>query len=247
MTIIISLLILLLFSQQVDAKGFSYQFILADNSIDFNYLEKVELNLSDQESQNFLSFEYKLEKYKELPVDLPLFLITFDGKVVFSADASMADGLFHQVELDLSESKDHLPIFYQSSYLNDFKLSLENLSFTDQPSLADENTLQIKDLNVIRERDQSLSVIFSLEETVKNQHYFQLFCIDEQGETYNSTELSSSDNFLWSNFLFTKFFTNQKNELIFHLAKFDCSGVIYVLVDSAFKSDQTSIIEVGDL
>ncbi|KKQ08515.1 MAG: hypothetical protein US20_C0015G0003 [Candidatus Pacebacteria bacterium GW2011_GWF1_36_5] len=218
MIIILFFLTLFFSVRQIEAQSFSYQFILANNSIDLDFLKKLELNLEEQKPKNFLSFEYKLEKQNDLPSDLPLF-----------------------------NRNDRIPVFYQSNYLDGFKLTLENLIFIEEPILNKDKTSIIKDLSVIRELDQSLSIIFSLEETEKRQHSFQLICLDEGGEVTNSNKLFKNDDFLWSDFFFTNSFSNKKNEFIFHLDKLECSGLVYVLTDFSIQSDKTSIIRVEDL
>lgn len=247
MIIILFFLILLFSVRQVEAQSFSYQFILANNSINLDFLEKLELNLEEQEPKNFLSFEYKLEKQKDLPLDLPLFLVVFGEEAIFSADASLADGLFHQVEINLSNRNDRMPVFYQSSYLDGFELSFMNLIFIEESSLNKDGIFQIKDLSAIRELDESLSIVFSLEEAEKIPHSFRLICLDEQDKFMSSTELIRNDDFLWSNFSFINLFSNQKNELTFHLDQFECLGLVYLLADSTVQSNKTSIIRVEDL
>ncbi|AKM81388.1 MAG: hypothetical protein US01_C0001G0438 [candidate division TM6 bacterium GW2011_GWF2_28_16] len=247
MIIILFFLTLFFSVRQIEAQSFSYQFILANNSIDLDFLKKLELNLEEQKPKNFLSFEYKLEKQNDLPSDLPLFIVAFDKEVLFSVDSSLADSLFHQVEINLTNRNDRIPVFYQSNYLDGFKLTLENLIFIEEPILNKDKTSIIKDLSVIRELDQSLSIIFSLEETEKRQHSFQLICLDEGGEVTNSNKLFKNDDFLWSDFFFTNSFSNKKNEFIFHLDKLECSGLVYVLTDFSIQSDKTSIIRVEDL
>lgn len=247
MMIFLFCLILVFLAKPIEAQGFSYQFVLTNNSINLDFLEELELDLDERELKNFLFFEYKLEKQGELPLDLPLFLVAIDKEVLFSADASLADGLFHKVELDLSNRIGQMPVFYQSSYLDGFELSLKNLIFTEQSSLSKNSALRLKDLSVIRELNQSLSVIFSLEEVEKTQHSFQLVCLDEQNKSINSVGLVRNDDFLWSNFSFINLFANQKNELIFHLDQFECGGFVRVVADFAIQSDKTSIIRVEDL
>ena len=259
MILILILLNFIFFSKNIEAKSFSHQFVLTNNLIDLNFFKIVDLPVPTptptteikQNSQKILSFDYKLSKTKDLPPDLPLFIVVFDQKVIFSADASLADGLTHHVQLNLETIDPNylgkFPVFYQNNYLNDFEFILENLSFINEIESIRENILQIKNLNVIRELDQSLTIVFSLEEQFKNHYSYQMFCLNEKKEVTNSAKLIKNDDFLWSKFSFLNFFSNQKNELIFHLEDFKCDGLVYLSNEFDVRSEEVSIINVKDL
>jgi len=299
-----------IFLEKVEAKDFSYQFILTDNTIALDFFTIVNLPVANPSSNavspidpsssitltptvataitptvattitptevpkptdpfptdsqlpvnptsgpaasaQILSFDYKMTKNQDIPTDLPLFIVTFDQEVIFAADASTADGLSHQVQLDLKLFDPNylrkVPIFYQNNYINDFTLSLNNLAFSDQILEPTNKLCQIQNLSAIREVDQSLTIIFSLEEETKNQRLYQLFCLNERQEITHFTRLVQKDNFLWPTFTFLSFLSNQKNELIFHLDEFECEGLVYVADDFGTKSEQVSIVNVEEL
>jgi len=263
MTLIFILLSFIFFSQKIEAKSFSYQFILANNAINLDFFKPIDLpapTLTPTSSPTpevskspakILSFDYKLKKNKDLPLDLPLFIAAFGQEVIFSADANLADDIFHNVQLDLeSFDQNYLgqtPVFYQNNYLNDFTFEVKNLSFIDSFSAIETNLPEIKNFSAIRERDQSLTIIFSLQEETKIQRFYQLFCLNEKKEIISSIKLARKDDFIWSSFSFLGFFANQKNEAIFNLKEFNCDGLVYVADNFDVKSDLVSIIKVENL
>jgi hypothetical protein len=202
-------------------------------------------------SAQILSFDYKMTNNQDLPADLPLFIVTFGQEVIFAATTDSADGLFHQVQLDLklfdTDYLGKVPIFYQNNYISDLTLSLNNLTFSDQSLERTEELAQIQNLSAIREIDQSLTIVFSLQEATKNHRLYQLFCLDEEQEITHFAKLVQTDNFLWPNFTFLSFLSNQKNELIFHLDEFACEGLVYVADSFGTKSEKVSIVNVKDL
>lgn len=268
---IISLFTLTLVTQVVQAKNFASQFVLSDNSINVDFFQIVNLPEIEPSSPssspspnqtpaptlppaNLLSFTYQLSKFKELPADLPLFIVTLGQKVIFTADANLADGLEHQVLLDISvlapDQLGQTPVFYQNSYLDDFELILGGLAFVSQPAPIPSVSIsptKIINPSAIRERDQSLTVIFTLQETVREQHFYKLSCLDAQGAKPDSVWLIKNDNFLWSTLSFLGAWSNQKNELIFHLAQFDCAGQVQFINERGDISEPVSIIAVENL
>lgn len=237
------------------AQGFTYQFKLENNfiNLDFNKIEPVIGSSTIEEpseKNNILSFTYKIKNKQNLPTGIPIFIVVFDKKVIFTVDATLVDDFFHTVEIDLknhglTESK-QLPIFYKNNFFDKCEIDLLNLSFikalTTKTSLA-----KINDLNVIREKDNSVTVIFSVQEDVKSLHSYQLFCLDKRQQILNSIQLTQDDNFLWSEFSFLNFYANQKNEIIFHLTEFSCDSEVYVVGDGLFESNRTSIIGLENL
>lgn len=202
--------------------------------------------------KKILAFDYKLEATQTLPEDLPLFIVAFEQQVVFSANASTADSMLHHIELDIESLNplylERLPIFYQNNYVQDFKLQVNNLTylenFTNPPTVSN---AKIKDVNLIRESDQSLTLIFSLNEEVKKTDSYFLICTDENQKLLNKVQLIRTDDFLWSNFDFSNFNSNQKGDLIFHLAEFPCAGMINVASGNGDQFAISSIIEVESL
>lgn len=266
MILIFILLSFIFFTEKIEAKSFSYQFFLANNLIDLDFFKPIDLiptsiaTLSPAISPTpeaskapgkILSFDYKLQENQDLPADLPLFIVTFGQEVIFSADASLADGISHHVELDLESFEqnysDQMPVFYQNNYLSDFTFEVKNLSLIDTFSVAAVSMSEIQNLSVIREKDQSLTIVFALQEEIRRQHFYQLFCLNEQEEIVGSTKLTKKDDFLWSSFSFLGLFTNQKNESIFNLEEFNCDSSVYVTDNFSAKSDLVSIIEVENL
>lgn len=267
MILIFIFLNLLFFTKKIEAKSFSYQFVLANNLIDLDFFEPIDLSIqtsiatlspaisttpeTSKVPNKILSFDYKLQKNQDLPVDLPLFVATFGQEVIFSADASLADGIFHHVELDLESFEQNYfnqtPVFYQNNYLSDFSFEVKNLFLIEALSVATVSMSEIQNFSAIREKDQSLTIIFALQEEIKTQHLYQLFCLNEQEEIIASTNLTKKDNFLWSSFSFLGFFANQKNELIFNIKEFNCDGSVYVTDNLGAKSDLVSIIKVENL
>lgn len=252
---ILTLLFLGIFSllKPTTVQGFTHQFVLEDNVINLDFIkvkptaDNPEITPSSLDSTLF--FTYQIEAKSGLPPDIPLFIATYDKEVIFFADASLADGISHDVEIDLKNFGlgDHsqMPIFYQNNFLEEYHLSLFNLNFINQTTVK--SSAKIEDLSAIREKDNSLTIVFGLREDIKNTHVYQLFCLDKEHKIMSSTKLTQEDSFLWSRFSFSSFYTNQKNELIFHLKEFDCEGEIYILGDGLFKSNQTAIIGVENL
>ena len=242
-----------LFLNKTAAKSFNYEFVLSDNLIDLNFFKVLDLPIEDLQLEhgNIISFEYILNKTANLPQEIPLFILALGKQVLFSVDAKMADGIVHQVSLDLSQfgslSTAEMPIFYKNNYLDNFELEIKNLLFTKDSSEKLSEDSQIKNLSAIREADQSLTIIFSLEGENLRDHRYEIFCLGDGGKIANSSKLTRTDDFLWPNFSFLRFFANYKNELIFNLNEFACDGLVYLQNDVGLRSDQTSIVEVTDL
>lgn len=255
MIVVLFFLSLFFLAKPALVQGFTYQFKLENNfiNLDFSKIEPVigssTIN-EPSEKNNILSFVYKIETKQNLPADIPVFIVVFDKKVIFTADATLADDFFHTVEIDLknhslTESK-QLPIFYKNNFFNKCEIDLLNIKFIKELT-AERSLIEINDLNVIREKDSSVTVIFSVQEDVKSLHSYQLFCLNEQQQILNSIQLTQDDNFLWSEFSFLNFYANQKNEIIFHLTEFSCDGEVYVVGDGLFESNRTSIIGLENL
>lgn len=254
MIIVLFFLNLFLLASPVSAQEFTYQFKLENNSINLDFT-KIKTPLSNPEielsqSKSVLSFTYKIETKQKLPADIPVFIVVFDKKVIFTADASQASNSFHTAEIDLKNfnlnDHDQLPVFYQNNFFEGYKTDLFGLNFIKEPTVKS-FPVEINDLNVIREKDDSLTIVFSVQEKSKNIHSYQLFCLDKQQKIANSIELIQNDNFLWPEFSFLNFYANQKNELIFHLTEFSCDGEVYVVGDEFFESNKTSIINLDNL
>ena len=232
--------------------AFTYQFVLENNIISFDFSQinipsnfQIELT----KPKEILSFDYRLTTEQSLPKDIPLFLVVFGQEVIFSADVNLADADFHTTQVNIKNFADYfdqLPVFYKNNVIENFKLEIANVTFVDQ-LYENKSLISITDLNVIREADNSLTVIFSVQEEIKNSHSYQLFCLNEKQEIIDSTKLNQKDNFLWPNFSFLSFYTNHKNELIFHLKEFSCNGSFYVTADDVFTSDRVSVIAAEDL
>lgn len=262
MVLVIALFLLqfIAFNSEVEAQVQNYQFLLIDNFIDLELFKPIVLTekLPDSNSQNIqekniLSFKYQLSENKNLPLDLPLFLVAFNKDVVFYTDASVADGFQHEIQLDLKkyfqdEDDWHLPVFYQNQYLKDLDLKLSDFNFVENLSLSPVLSATIEDLDVIEEIDKSLTVIFSLIEENRRPHSYELFCLDETSQRdIGSKKLIVSDGFLWGGFNFANLFSNIKKELIFHLSDFACDGLFYVLLDGQIKSEAVGVTELKDL
>lgn len=269
MVLILILFSFVFFSSPIQAKSFSYQFNLANNVINLDFYRALDLPLptltlipsltpiyspTPTSPKKILVFDYQIKTSKELPINLPLFIVVFGQEVVFSADAFLADGVVHHVELDLelfnSNYIDQSPIFSQNNYLNDYELTITNLSFLEKFSAVNNETLnqaKIENLSVIREADQSLTIIFSLSDKNKIVDSYTLLCKDESKQLLGSARLVKTDDFLWPNFIFSNFSTNHKNDLIFHLKEFTCVGLMSVLSGSGDEFIVNSIIEVKDL
>lgn len=241
---------------QAQSQSQSYQFLLMDNSINLELFQPVALPSQDLSSKsydkNILSFKYKIQADKNLPSDIPLFLVAFGDEVIFYADASKADGFFHEVSLNLKPyflTNDwSLPVFYKNQYFTNLNLELTAFNFLDDLNFQSNDSYAINDLNVIRELDQSLTVIFSLAENERQAHFYELVCLDNTSqEMIHSRKLIVSDSFLWGGFEFVNLLSNAKKELIFHLSSFNCEGSFYVLVDGEIKSTTTEAIGIKDL
>lgn len=248
MFFVLVLLFLVLCSGQVKAQSFNYQFALLDNTFNFELFRSLDLSIPAQVSpipaaKNYFTFEYKLKPLLDLPLDLPLFLVTSDKKVLFTADAAWADDQFHQVQVKLS-TPGELPIFYQNNYLTGFELNFRNLSFTAEQVKNDIEPIKFSDLNVIREADQSLTILFSVQDEGEMARVYRLICADKP---QIFSDLSKNDDFLWPNFLFTALHSNQQRELIFHLSEFSCRGNVYVADAFGNQSAKSSIVGINEL
>ena len=261
----------LLGSSPVMAKSFSTQYILTSNSINIDFYRVLNPPISQLSTttpspvvalsptilpptgtrNNWLVFTYKLSKNQPLPNDLPLFLVVFEEQVLFAADASLADGQEHQMSINLQElalsDKTFTPIFYQNNYLQDFELEISGLAFSDQPAKQSVEVSQLDDLTVVREADQSLTVIFKLDPKPNQQHFYQLVCLNDASQVTASKSLLKTDDFLWPKLIFGSFAANQKNELIFSVSDFICDGQVYVKNELGVRSIPVSIIKVSDL
>lgn len=256
--ILFSLLLqLFIFKSEILAQSQNYQFLLYDNSISLDLFQPItltdQLSSSEDYQKSILYFKYKLKADENLPTDIPLFLLAFDKEVIFYADANLADGFFHEVNLDLNsyfqaEGAWNLPVFYKNQYFSNLDLELIDFNFLDNFSSNSSSLIAIKDLSVIAELDQSLTVIFSLEEGDRKMHFYELLCLDEANQQIiDSIELIVTDNFLWKDFGFASLFGNAKNELIFRLENFNCDGFFQVVADGQNKSEIVELVEVGDL
>jgi|GEM_PF-5894852 len=242
-------------NQEVHAQSQNFQFLLKDNSINLELFQSVDLpnqELNAKPHGDILSFKYKIQTEENLPSDIPLFLVAFGDEVIFYADASKADGFFHEVSLNLKPyflTNDwSLPVFYKNQYFTNLNLELTAFNFLDDLNFQSNDSYAINDLNVIRELDQSLTVIFSLAENERQAHFYELVCLDNTSqEMIHSRKLIVSDSFLWGGFEFVNLLSNAKKELIFHLSSFNCEGSFYVLVDGEIKSTTTEAIGIKDL
>lgn len=253
MILILFLLSIFFLFKPASVEGFTHQFILKDNTINFDFakIETIAVpSIESSKTHDVLSFDFRVRTQEDLPTDIPLFIVAFNQEIIFYVDASAIDENFHKVEIDLkdfvSTHANQLPIFYQNNVIKNLNLEIINVNLIDSLT-QNKSSVKIDDLNIIKERDDSLTVIFSVQEASKNLHSYELFCLNQKQEIINSIELNQKDNFLWPEYSFIKFITNQKNELIFHLAEFYCDGDLYVIGDGDFMSNKISIIEVEDL
>lgn len=253
MILILFLLSIFFLFKPASVEGFTHQFILKDNIINFDFSKIETIATSSSKSsatRNVLSFEFRIQAQEDLPTDIPLFIVAFNQEAVFYVDASAIDANFHKVEIDLkdftSTYANQWPIFYKNNAIEDLNLEVINVSFIDSLT-QNKSSGKIDDLNVIKEHDGSLTVIFSVQETSKNLHSYELFCLNQKQEIINSVKLNQKDNFLWPGYSFIKLTANQKNELIFHLTEFNCESDLYVIGDDDFVSNKTSMIEVENL
>ncbi len=253
MILILFLLSVFFFFKPAPIEGFTHQFVLEDNTINFDFTKLEIIATSSSKSSpihSVLSFDFRVQAQEGLPANIPLFIVAFNRKIIFYVDADAIDKNFRKVEIDLkdfvSTYANQLPIFYQNNAIKNLNLEIINVNLID--SLTQNKSLaKIDDLNIIKEHDNYLTVIFSVQEETKNLHSYQLFCLNQNQEIVNSIELNQKDNFLWPEYSFIKFITNQKKELIFHLAEFNCEGDLYVVGDDDFMSNKTSIIEIENL
>ncbi len=247
------LLVALFLWRPAQVQSFDHQFLLENNSIDLDF-SKIETDTSslvdDSQINNILAFTYKIKLKDSVPADLPLFIVVFNKQIIFFADREMINEDVNEIEIDVAEfltkNPNKWPIFYKNNVIKDFDLEVTNISLRNAFS-TDRTSTKIHDLNAIRERDGSLTIIFNLEETNKSVHSYKLFCLDEKEEVVSSIPLKQENNFLWPSYSFSNLLANQKNELIFNLSKFDCAGKLYVLGDDQFISNQTLIVQVEDL
>lgn len=244
----------LVFLQKVLAvESFSSQFVFTNNQINFDssFLIKVESASTTLEPLNILSFNYQLTKNVDLPTDIPLFIVSIGEKVIFYADASLADGLLHKIQIPLLEfvqnDSNNWPVFYRNNVLDGFELKISEVNFVKDLTKQIHDDLKIREFSAVKELDQSLTVVFKIEESVKNSNRYDIFCLDEKQKVVNSATLSKKDDFMWSNFYFTNFFSNQNQELIFNLNNFLCDGLVYVVANNKFASEKISIIDVRNL
>ena len=232
--------------------GFTYQFVLENNIVDLDFVKVKTLENPQAEipeSNNILSFDYRLETKESYPANIPLFIVAFDKEVVFYADSSFIEAEPHTVKINMqnfSTYSDQMPVFYKNNFIDGFNLDISNVNFINQ-SADNESSIKINDLNVIREKDGSLTVVFFVQEEFKSQHSYQLFCLNEKQEIINSIKLSKKDNFLWPEHYFINLFANQNSELIFNLEEFTCIGELYVATENGSKSNKTSIIGIENL
>lgn len=231
------LIFFVLFCSPIVAQSFNYQFKISYNSINLNLFETIEEAPTPDNDGQFLSFDYQLSSESDLPPDWPLFLATLDNKVLFYADQNLADGQTHQVAID---TNGELPIFYKNTFIKGLELDLNNFHFVDDK--ADKKPLEVEGLLAIREKDQSLTILISINSSDKNNHSFELFCADNN----QSAKLNKVDDFLWTDFNFLNFLSNHQDEFIFHLNSFDCFSNVYLLADGRNKTS-TSIINIEDL
>lgn len=253
MILILFLLSIFFIFSPYPIKGFTHQFVLKNNTINFDFTKIEAIATPSSKSSttnNVLSFDFKVQTQEDLPADIPLFIVAFNQEIIFYADASAIDKNFHKVEINLedfiSTYTNQLPIFYKNNAISDLSLEVSNVGFINT-LIKSKSLIKIDDLNIIKEQDGSLTIIFSVQEENKNLHSYQLFCFNQKQEIINSTKLNQKDNFLWPEYSFVKLATNQRSELIFHLTEFNCEGDLYVIGDEDFTSNKTSIIKVENL
>jgi hypothetical protein len=245
------------FGSQTPVYGFDYQFVLTNNTIAFDFVRVQPITNvantvtnSNTNSNKFLSFSYRLTEPVDLPTDLPLFLMILNDQVFFFADASILSTDVVNLSFDTSlfapYSPHQLPIFLKNALVDDLKLEISDLQFSDQALEAVEPFV-LSDLNLIREVDGSITVIFTLTEKLKRPHLYQLICLNEQEELISSVILTQTDHFLWSDYTFHNLLANSKNELIFHLASWRCTGDAYVIGDKLYSSNRTKVIDITNL
>jgi len=254
MIIVFFLLLVSLFLwRPIQVQSFTYQFALENNSINFDFT-KIETNtdssINASQANNVLAFTYKIKLRDSLPADIPIFIVVFDKQVIFSVNTQEAIENSNEVEINiadfLNKNSASWPIFYKNNLIKDFDLEITNVVLKDAFT-RNKIPIQIYDLNAIKEKNGSLTIIFTIQEAIKAVHSYQLFCLNEKQEILSSVSLCQNNNFFWPGYSFQNLLTNQKNELIFNLLDFDCMGNLYVLGDKQFASNQTSIVEVENL
>lgn len=248
-------------SVPVKARDYTYSFILADNSIDLSFSKLFDLPVSSIptvtenppeqiSSMPILSFVYELKSSQPLMPNLPMLLLVKDEQVLFYLDSSQANLAPKQVFLDLSDFKvdsNNLPIFYRSQTLGDFTFQLSQVEWLTSLPVRRDSVVEIKNLHVMKEQDQSLTILFEISGNLADQNTYQLVCQTDSHQTAHASTLLKTDDFFWSDLVFHNFKPNSKEELIFQLVNFDCHGSVYVKDQFGNRSQVVEIIDIQTL
>lgn len=233
--------------------AFTYQFALENNQIHLDYA-RIDLltkaTSAEKLTDKILLFNYQLTSQNSLPDDLPLLIAAFDQEVIFYADSAalnrgLLEGSIDLNKLDAAQSA-QWPVFYQNSSISDLELQIKNLRFVDSFVQAKAVGGGISDLSAIKERDGQLTTIFSLQDSARNLHAYQLVCLDQQQKISRQIPLQQK-HYLWSQYLFSQALPNHQEELIFQSTAPDCSNQVYILRDDGLVSNPVSIVAVQNL
>ena len=246
------LILNILFSSKTQA--FSYQFVLADNQIQFEYerLTSIfeQIHFSPQ-VYKALVFDYQLSSQETVPTDLPLFIVAFDREIIFYANSEALNRGFLQAEIDLQSLSatypEQWPVFYQNKHLKTLDLEIKNLHFAKQLKTVDKSSARLDDLSIFKEGDHSVTIIFTVHETQRNLHQYKLVCLDQKEQVLAQIPLQQADHYLWAPYSFVKLLPNHQQELIFHVEDLPCAGQLYVLRDDGLQSAPTAIVPVQNL
>lgn len=131
-------------------------------------------------------------------------------------------------------------------YAYEFSIEGNSINYEIE-ELIEENNDQINDLLIVQEKDQSLTVLFSVETKDNQAKSYYLKCLDSDREL----ELKEN-NYFFTDLNYQYLFPKYDQELIFNLNSFDCQGELFVysknlsLVKSN-PSNEKTIINYQDL
>ncbi len=248
------------------AQSFSYRFTLPDNTINFHFTalelptpatpvpppNPTETALpTPAASAAALVLTYQLTSAVALPPDLPLVVAVYDERVLLTVDSLRVNLPPEQVTFDLAgldlAKRQALPVFYQNRNLGNFHFRVIDLQWLTALPQVQAGEVALNDLLVLREKDQTLTVLIKVAGDSNWQNSYRLVCLDDRGiETY-SAAIVRSDHFLWPGLLFDRFSPNHRGELIFKLASFACHNQVYAVDSLGNSSSAVSIIEMEDL
>jgi len=228
------------------AMAFSTHLIITGNSLlSVDYRQSVELPpiASPSPEADCLVFSYRLfgEVGETILPDWPLLLLLSGEEVIFYATSSTFDGEWHQVMVDKKYLEHDLRLWQ-----NDLALGLlvETTPLTASMECDVEWTMGMSDLLLVRENDDSLTVLFKQSDDQGGQARYELSCLDADAES--EPHILAKQHFSWPAWRFN-FDLSMQGEFIFQVNDSVCQNQAVVRDLFTNQTVSNTIVRVGDL